>query len=62
MAKIGTVNNSKYQVGDIVNYWQIVRVYRYRHSPLWIYDLVRNKKKLTVDEDTLTRIFSKYVS
>ena len=53
---------SKYKVGDIVNYWQIVGVRRYRHSPLWIYDLVRNEKKLTVDENTLLRIFSKLTS
>ena len=50
---------SKYQVGDIINYWKILKVYPHRHSPLWIYDLVRNEKKLTVDEDTLIRIFSK---
>ena len=50
---------SKYKVGDIINYWKITKVYRHRCHTLWIYDLVHNKRKLTVDEDTLVRIFSK---
>ena len=47
----------RYQVGDVINGWSVVKVYRYSPYFNWIYDLKYGGNSLSCTEDVLDELF-----
>lgn len=52
-----TGTKSKYQVGEVIRGWVVVKVYRYSPHFNWIYDLRYGGNRISCTEDMLDKLF-----